>query len=210
MIAYRIGAERPARRQERRAVTAAVKRRIAVLSGSPGNVSRIDPHAERGAIKRRMSQVMGIVRNIRDVTRAFEENGEMIRAHRSGGTSDREGLLEFVRNGDLLITERAFLASAKFLLEALSGPRGSFLVGDADDVTGWTARDAQEGRTQVVPDESLDDRIVECTIDDDFCAHTRFVPVRPIPRGSLPFERVWAEHHDGAVYRNTPENGRKQ
>jgi succinate dehydrogenase/fumarate reductase flavoprotein subunit len=209
MIAHRIGTERPARRQGRRAVTAALKRRIGALSGSLGNGSRIDPHAERGAIKRRMSQVMGIVRNIRDMTCAFEENREMIRAHRSGGTSDREGLLEFVRNGDLLITERAFLASAKFLLEALSGPRGSFLVGDADDVKGWTACDAQRGRTRIVPDESLNDRIVQCTIDDDFCAHTRFVPVRPIPRGSLPFERVWTEHHDGAVYRNTPEDGGK-
>ena len=46
---------------------------------------------------------------------------------------------EFVRNDDLLITERAFLASAKYLLEALSGPRGSFLVGEADDATQWTS-----------------------------------------------------------------------
>ena len=45
-----------------------------------------------------------------------------------------EILLAFVKNEDLLITERACLASAKFLLEALSGPRGSFLVGRADTI----------------------------------------------------------------------------
>jgi succinate dehydrogenase/fumarate reductase flavoprotein subunit len=207
MIAHRMGTPGPAPRPGGRVVATAAGRMIGTLSASLHGGHRVDPGPERDAIGRRMSRVMGIVRNARDISDALDENREMIRVHRSGGPADGRALAEFVRNGDLLVTEGAFLASAKLLLESLSGPRGSFLVGDTADVAGWVRSGGRNGPARIVPDDSLNDRIVECMVDGDLCARARFAPVRPIPGGRPSFERVWAAYREGAVYRETPEEG---
>ncbi len=152
---------------------------------------------------------MGIVRNAEDVAHALEENREMIDAHRSGGLSGREELLAFVKNEDLLISERACLASAKFLLGVLSGARGSFLVGRRDMIEALTKCRAGTRSPDVFPDESMNDRVLECVLDGDLSPHVRLVGVRPIPNETAPFERTWAAYRDGAFYRDIPFDGGK-
>ncbi len=201
MIAHRIGNAAPTKRRTR-AITAAAKQLAGVLEGLPSRGPRIDPAREREEIGRRMSAVMGIVRNLRDVTGALEENREMIESHRSSRPADLGEILAFVKNADLLITERAFLASARFLLSALSGPRGSFLIGDADTVENLAAASGKD--INIVPDESINDRVVECVLADDLSARVRFVPVRPLVREQPWFERTWAERRRGAVYEEIP------
>ncbi len=209
MIAHRIGGSGPATRRPR-AVTAAAQKQAGLLSGLSGRTPRIDTAQERNQIGRRMSEVMGIVRNVRDVTGALIENELMIRAHRSGKPADHGDMLAFVKNEDLLITERACLASAKFLLEALSGPRGSFLVGDADIIGNMTAHGRRGTSADVVPDESLNDRVVECVLDGNLLPHVRFVPVRQIPREPPWFETAWAAYRDGDIYGDTTAHGGKR
>ena len=72
----------------------------------------------------------------------------MIRAHRSGGVAECEELAAFVKNEDLLITRAGLPRVGEVLLEALSGPRGSFLVGEADDAiaNGPARRTGETGR----------------------------------------------------------------
>jgi hypothetical protein len=185
----------------------ALERLVRIYSGLSSRPNRIDPDKERDRIQRRMSRVMGIVRNVEDVVHALEENREMIDAHRSGGLSGREELLTFVKNEDLLISERACLASAKFLLGALSGARGSFLVGRRDMVEGLTKHRAGTRSPDVVPDESMNDRVLECVLDGDLSPHVRLVGVRPIPNETAPFERTWAAYRDGAFYHDIPFDG---
>ena len=210
MIAHRVGGQRQTARRDRREEAAAVERLVTAYRELPGRTPRIDPSEERLWIGRRMSRVMGIVRNARDVAEALAENDEMVRAHRAGGVADRGELLAFVKNEDLLITERAFLASAQFLLDALSGPRGSFLIGDAGTVGSLTARRPGGRPPEVVPDESMNDRIIECVLDEGLSARVRSVPVRPIPREGASFERIWAAYRDGTVYGDrSPDGGER-
>jgi succinate dehydrogenase/fumarate reductase flavoprotein subunit len=205
MIAHRIGGGRPERRGNK-AVAAAVERLIRTYADS-SRTGLIDPREERDRIGRRMSEVMGIVRNAPDVARALEENRQMIEAHRSGGVRDREELLSFVKNADLLITERACLASARVILDVLNGPRGSFLVGRADMIEGLTTLRAGAQPPVITPDESMNDRVLECVLDEGREPHVRLVGVRPIPREAAPFERTWAAYRDGALYWDTPVDG---
>jgi succinate dehydrogenase/fumarate reductase flavoprotein subunit len=206
MIAHRNGGK-ISRRGGRRAMATALERLVRIYSGLSSRPNRIDPDKERDRIQRRMSRVMGIVRNVEDVVHALEENREMIDAHRSGGLSGREELLTFVKNEDLLISERVCLASAKFLLGALSGARGSFLVGRRDMVEGLTKHRAGTRSPDVVPDESMNDRVLECVLDGDLSPHVRLVGVRPIPNETAPFERTWAAYRDGAFYHDIPFDG---
>lgn len=207
MIAHRIETENGAQRSCEFGIRPALERLIVIFSGLFKKKPHIDPIIERKIIQRRMSEVMGIVRSTNDIADALKDNRDMIEAHRSGGLVNRGELLSFVRNEDLLITERAFLASAKFLLDNLSGPRGSYLV-ERSIVIKDLLDDALKNKSvDIAPDESLNDRIVECTLDENLFAHTRFVPVRPIPNESIWFEAVWAAYREGAVYREKSING---
>ena len=96
--------------------------------------NKISPVAERNSIQRRASSTLGIVRNIPVIDNAINENEEMIQIHLEGGIEDRSSLLAFLKNEDLLITERAFLESAKSLLSGLNGGRGPFLTGNQEEL----------------------------------------------------------------------------
>ncbi len=200
MIAHRIETEKAPDHSREFATQPALERLIVIFSGLFMKKPYIDPINERKIIQKRMSEVMGIVRSPNDITDALKNNIEMIEAHRSGGLTDRSKLLAFVRNEDLLITERAFLASAKFLLDNLSGPRGSYLVKKDNNIKDLLDGALRKKSVDIAPDNSFDDRIVECTLDENLSTHTRFVPVRPIPDESIWFEAVWAEFREGAVY----------
>jgi len=160
---------------------------------------KIDPAAERRVIQERMSAVMGIVRNADDIGSALEENREMFVGHKSAGVERVGDIPAFLKNEDLLLTERAFLKSTLELLKTLEGSRGSFIVGQIDDVVDLYKKSAGRG-IKVDIDKSHGDTIVEFVYDDNLDGQTRLAKARPIPSGEVWFEEVWREFREGKIY----------
>lgn len=154
---------------------------------------------ERLKIQQRMSNTLGIVRNSVVVDTAIAENSEMINNHHAAGIAGRKQLLTHLKNEDLLITERAFLHSAKTLLAALQGGRGGYLLGTAQEIVSPNAGGADEA-TPRSGEGDLTDTIIQVFLDETGTAHTQLVKVRPIPERPDWFERVWREYRSGIYF----------
>ncbi|MBN1573049.1 MAG: FAD-binding protein [Deltaproteobacteria bacterium] len=160
---------------------------------------KIDPAAERGVIQERMSAVMGIVRNRAEIKSALEENKKMFERHKSAGVEDRGDIPAFLKNEDLLLTERGFLESALELLKGLKGSRGSFLVGRLDELVDLYIESAGRG-IEIDIDESNGDTVVEFAYDENLNGRTRLVKARKIPSQEGWFEEDWREFREGKIY----------
>lgn len=181
------------------AVEKALAEKIEYLKSLLAADKKIDPADERMAIQERMSAVMGIVRNAADIAGAIEENGRMFAEHRTSGIEDIGDLLAFLKNEDLLITERAFLESAHVLLATLRGSRGSFIVGRIDEIV-KRYRKSAGGGIAVDLDESNGDTIIEFAYDDNLKGKNKRVKARPIPSRETWFEGVWRDFREGKIY----------
>jgi hypothetical protein len=146
-----------------------------------------------------MSAVMGIVRNAADIAVAIEENGSMSESHKIAGIEGIGDLLAFLKNEDLLITERAFLESAQKLLKTLRGFRGSFIVGRIDEIVNKYRESADRG-IRVDLDESSGDTIIEFAYDDNLKGKIRRLKARPVPSREVWFEDAWRDFREGKIY----------
>ncbi|MCP4757530.1 MAG: FAD-binding protein [Proteobacteria bacterium] len=167
----------------------------------------VDPVEERKTIQQRMSTAMGIVRNLDTVETALEENERMLETHNNAGIPDKALLPCFLKNEDLLLTERAFLESARRTLQVLKGGRGSYLIGELQDFLSPTENKVQKaGESVTIPDDSLNNRIVEFSFDSTGKGRTNLAKVRPIPTEDNWFEKVWAEYRDGKHFGTSGQN----
>jgi len=159
------------------------------------------PADERKIIQQRMSNTLGIVRNSLAIDTALAENSKMISKHQAAGIAGRTQLLTHLKNGDLLITERAFLHSTKTLLAALQSGRGGYLLGTAQEMMSTNAGAAGEASSRS-PEGQLTDTIIQVFHDETGTVHTRPVKVRPIPERSDWFEQVWREYRSGDYFKH--------
>ncbi|HSV95842.1 MAG TPA: FAD-binding protein [Spirochaetota bacterium] len=203
MIAHRVSGKAPEGGDGRSAsVRIALKARIRecrrALAAKPA-----DPRAERLELQRRMSRALGILRDPAGIERAIEENAGAMRRHRESGVAAAKALRDFLKNADLLLAERLFLEASRLALSRIEGGRGSYLVGRIGDFL----KIDEEGRARTVSPPVLGGmalgEIVELSLGGDGRIDSRVVPVRPIPRETMWFERVWKEYMEGSVY--TPD-----
>jgi len=177
----------------------------------------IDPEEERRRIQERMSKTMGIVRNLEANQNAINENEAMQKEHAGAGINHSGELSVFLKNEDLLITERALLESARILLSRFKTPpdhpitpcppadqvgytqgRGSFIIGDLADIVQETGSSVCIARCW--PDTSLNHVILEVWYNDLGKIHTKWVDVRPLPTTEDWFETVWSDFQKGTYF----------
>jgi hypothetical protein len=177
----------------------------------------IDPEEERRRIQERMSKTMGIVRDLEIIQNAIYENEAMQKEHAGAGINHPGELSVFLKNEDLLITERALLESARILLSRFKTPpdhpiptcpsgdkvgytqgRGSFIIGDLADIVQETG--SSVCIAECWPDPSLNHVILEVWYNDLGKIHTKWVDVRPLPTTEDWFETVWSDFQKGTYF----------
>ena len=156
----------------------------------------VDPVDGRRTMQERMSRTMGIMRDRAGIAGAMAENAAMLARNLSGTLSNRTRLADHLVTIDLLRTEAAALSSMARLLEDLRGPRGSFLLGEASNLDDIIGRRGAE----IEPDAHLNDRVVECVLEDGGRFRSKLVPVRPIPGEDRWFETVWSAYRNSDIY----------
>ncbi len=162
-----------------------------------------DPVKEREVIQKRMSSLMGIIRNPEAVEKGIEENRLMMADHFKSGLLADNSRIFFLQNEDLLITERAFLESARKLHQTLKGGRGSYLVGDVTKISSQSEEVEEKAKNiDVTTDDSLNNFTIEYWLDSNKNHNTQLVPVRPIPSESTWFEKVWGEFRENKRFKS--------
>ncbi len=184
---------------------AAVNRLMSLLSSILSAEKKLSPARERKAIKNRMSASMGIVRNPEKIKSALNENRKMLDDHDRSGISSRDEILSYLKNSDLLLTEKLFLHQAEVLLSRLKGGRGSWVLGKPEDIYICDNNGTCTGINPVETDFSLNDTIFESSYRDNGEVVTRSEPVRPLPRPDTWFESVWRRYMDGTLYETAEE-----
>ncbi len=162
-----------------------------------------EPTAERRAIQGRMSRVMGIFRSLGAVRAALAENDAARATHSRSGIRERPHLYYFLKNGDLLVAERLWLYSAAGTLSLLKGGRGSYLMGEPEDIFVSDAAGCVKEIRVRLDDGSSAGSILEVWCGAGDAVEDRLVPVHPIPEPSGWFERTWAEFREGEIFRES-------
>lgn len=158
-----------------------------------------DPLRERRIIRCRADRALGILRGREEIEKAFEENiQQQVRCRDEGISSPRE-LLYYLKNEDLLLTERAMLEAARETFEKVTGGRGSWFAAGEDDLFRENLKDAT---ALELPDTSHDNagEILTSHCDHKGNFIHRWVPVRPVPDGDGWFEDVWRRYRSGEIF----------
>jgi hypothetical protein len=176
---------------------------FAVLEGAIKSGRRINPLDERLKIQKRASATLGIIRSLTETKKARAENMRQLRKNISSSIKDRSEIRKWLKNIDLLITERAMLDASGKLLESLKQSRGSFIYqkkGDMDLRHLGYVSSGGNSKDRARNDKALTDMVIETWIDKEGDAHSEFVPVRPLPNPDGWFEAVWARFMKGEVF----------
>lgn len=202
MIRYRIGSRRAKQDASFSDKTLdSIEKRLDCLDGLTQKPECLDIETERKMIQTRMAEALGILRNPEQIEKAIKSNQQMSERRRSFGIEYRAQLTAYLKNEDLLMTERAFLMSAQALIKVLEGGRGSYLIGDPGRIAEVLRQPGQKSHfNERLPDSSEDHRIVQYWIDDQNRDHVGFEPVRPLPDDPIWFEQVWKEYREGSYY----------
>jgi hypothetical protein len=131
------------------------------------------------------------------------ENMKQLQKHLSSCVKDRSEIWAWLKNIDLLITERAMLDASGKLLESLKQSRGSIIYqkkGDMDLQHFGHVTTGENSKDRARNDKALTDMIIETWIDKEGEIHSEFVPVRPLPKPDGWFEAVWARFVKGEVF----------
>ena len=124
---------------------------------------------------------------------------EFVRDELSGfsryGSDSARALSELLINRDILITQAAMLASARFYIENGGLSRGSYLITDR------TTDDVLSSHEPIPSDTSHAGYVLTVAMSGE-CGEFScgFEPCRPIPSGQYWFERVYREYRMGEIY----------
>ncbi len=198
MIHFRTGRETDSSAVFSTKVLGEIKNRLSDYESLIQKEKLLDISGERNLIQSRMSETLGIIRNGARIDKAILYNEEMQTRRRSFGIKNYGQLAPYLKNLDLLITERAFLESAKFLQQSLKTGRGSFLTGDLED---YFVRASDSKMMfhcdEQLPDLSLNDQVIQFQMDNRGNGTIKLEPVRPIPCEENWFEQVWKDYREG-------------
>ncbi len=201
-----INARKPASDREKSAkisyVAESLEKKFDRLKSILSPDRKLDPARERKKIQERMSGSMGIIRNSKSIKSALNENARMIEEHRQSGARDRADIPPFLRNKDMLITEKAILENACELLSCLRGSRGSYFVGDLEKIFVTDSEGQCVGIAPVGFDGSLNNSVFVTSYGEDGIFHTEKTSARPIPESDDWFESVWRQYRNGEIYNN--------
>ncbi|MBC7186927.1 MAG: FAD-binding protein [Calditrichaeota bacterium] len=159
-------------------------------------------HTARKELQERMSSYGAHIRSSDGVTKAAAEAWEQLERLRTrlGVASPRE-LPEAFRDLDLCLTHAVYLEAMKEYLAKGGRSRGSYLVLDpvgeppcAELAEEWRFTLNEQGAF-------VNEHILEVQLDEAGELHTRWVPVRPIPREDSWFENVWYEFRRDNIVR---------
>jgi hypothetical protein len=131
------------------------------------------------------------------------DNMKQLKKHLSSGIKNRSGIRAWLKNIDMLITERAMLDASGELLKTIKGSRGSIIKKQKEkiDLCHFGPDSAGKKTKDFVLDgKSLTDMVIETWLDKEGDAHSEFVPVRPLPEPDVWFEAVWARFVKGEVF----------
>lgn len=159
----------------------------------------MNPVEERQSIQQRVSRTLGIIRNIKNIEEAQTLNQTMIEEHQKIRIDKPELLLYFLKNEDLLLTEKVFLHASKILLEQIQKGRGSYLVGNIEDI--FTLKENRPVSIKVDEcDSKHNQQILEVWINTNQEIEHRFVQIKPIPKAETWFEKVWKDYRTGDIF----------
>ena len=169
---------------------------FAAINGALKSGRRINPVDEREQIQKRATAALGIIRSVAGTKNALAENVKQLQKHLSSGVKDRPGIRAWLKNIDLLITERAMLDASELLLNKLERSRGGFVYEDL----GECPRNDSFMPFRAISKQSHSDKVIETWLDKKGDAHSEFVPVRALPEPDVWFEAVWARFVKGEVF----------
>jgi len=169
--------------------------------------SKLEPVKARVMMQKRASSVIGIFRNIENTEAAIRQNAADLKKHLKSRVADNKDIEAWIKNIDLLVTERAILDASLAVLEKLDDGRGSFLIlknGQGFDayLKAASAEYKPQGRISSPSrdDRKMTDRVIETWFDEKMKPHSRFEQVRPLPNPDDWFETVWAEFEKDEVF----------
>jgi succinate dehydrogenase/fumarate reductase flavoprotein subunit len=174
-----------------------------VINGALKSGRKINPFDERLKIQKRATAALGIIRSPAGTKKAMAQNVKQLQMHLSSGVKDRSEIRAWLKNIDLLITERAMLDASGKLLEGLDKSRGSIINKQKGKINRFHFGPDSEGEksvSNVRDDKALTDMIIETWLDKKGDAHSEFVPVRPLPEPDTWFEAIWARFIKGEVF----------
>ncbi len=159
---------------------------------------KIDLDQERLALQRRMSRAMGIIRGRHGVAHALKQNREAMVLRTGLGITGVSELYTWIRNEDLLVTERCFLESAMSLMRRFEEGRGSFIAGDTADI--FIDKNGALDIRAVLCDERFYREVQELCMDAEGSVTVSYLPARPVPAFDQWFERDWADFLGGRLF----------
>jgi succinate dehydrogenase/fumarate reductase flavoprotein subunit len=177
-----------------------INEKHAVIKGALESKKLINLDEERLIIQKRASSALGIIRSVAVTKKAMSVNAAQLQKHLSSGVKEMSDVREWLKNIDLLITERAMLDASIKLLESLGQGRGSFIYREkSNQDSGYVPTDGKS-EDRLSQGKALTSKVIETWIDKEGNAHSEFVPVRPVPKSEDWFETVWARFKKGEVF----------
>ena len=173
---------------------------LAVIKGALGSKKRINPNDERLKIQKRVSASLGIIRSVAETKKAMSGNARQLHKHLSSGVKDLSEVRAWLKNIDLLVTERAMLDASLKLLERLKKSRGAFVYKEKGNQDSGYVPTEGKSKNRLSKDKALTNMVIETWLDGTGRVHSAFVPVRPVPEPQDWFETVWARFKKGEVF----------
>lgn len=197
MIHYRIDSNRqPLHREASSEIQRQVETHLSAYRLLTQADSKLDIALERSTLQRRMSETLGIFRDPSAIEKAIESNERTQQQRKNSGIKGYYQLADYLKNEDLLITERAFLESNRLLLQKIKKGRGSFLIVDLVRFKEDWVENLNEISGLDLPDSSLNNMIIEYTFDEKGQSRSSLEPVRSLPGEDDWFESVWKDYQE--------------
>lgn len=155
---------------------------------------------ERLKIQKRASSALGIIRSVAGTKKAMSANTGQLHKHFSSGVKEISEMRTWLKNIDLLITEKAMLEASLKLLENLGQGRGSFIYREKGNENSVCIQAEGKSKSRPGKGKALTGMVIETWFDKAGKVHSEFVPVRPVPVPEDWFESVWARFKKGEVF----------
>lgn len=152
-----------------------------------------------------MTRSAGFVRSLDSVRKAEYEACIQYDAFHCQVLKNREQIPYALRNRQLALAQKFYLAAVRSYLEQGGGSRGSFLIREESGIESHPKLDESWNYR----DENLDLRetMQVLKMDSTGTIHSEHVPCRPIPEEEYWFETMWKDYREKKIF--TDDNDQK-